>query len=79
MTEQVEKARGFLALHHGQQPLLLPNPWDRGSAVLLASLGFNALATTSSGFAATLGRIYTFEGIAYYVPTSSAADIVIDT
>jgi 2-methylisocitrate lyase-like PEP mutase family enzyme len=56
MTEQVEKARGFLALHRGQQPLLLPNPWDRGSAVLLASLGFHALATTSSGFAATLGR-----------------------
>jgi 2-methylisocitrate lyase-like PEP mutase family enzyme len=56
MTEQVEKARGFLALHRGQQPLLLPNPWDRGSAVLLASLGFQALATTSSGFAATLGR-----------------------
>ena len=56
MTEQVEKARRFLALHRGQQPLLLPNPWDRGSAVLLASLGFQALATTSSGFAATLGR-----------------------
>jgi 2-methylisocitrate lyase-like PEP mutase family enzyme len=47
----------FLALHHGDRPLLLPNPWDRGSAVLLASLGFKALATTSSGFAATLGRL----------------------
>lgn len=46
----------FLALHHGDAPLLLPNPWDAGSAVLLASLGFEALATTSSGFAATLGR-----------------------
>ena len=56
MTDQVEKARRFLDLHHGQGPLLLPNPWDRGSAVLLASLGFQALATTSSGFAATLGR-----------------------
>jgi 2-methylisocitrate lyase-like PEP mutase family enzyme len=56
MTDQVEKTRRFLALHHGEQPLLLPNPWDRGSAVLLASLGFHALATTSSGFAATLGR-----------------------
>jgi 2-methylisocitrate lyase-like PEP mutase family enzyme len=56
MTDQVEKASRFLALHRGQQPLLLPNPWDRGSAVLLASLGFQALATTSSGFAATLGR-----------------------
>jgi 2-methylisocitrate lyase-like PEP mutase family enzyme len=38
-------------------PLLLPNPWDLGSAKLFASLGFAALATTSSGFAATLGRL----------------------
>ena len=57
MTDQVEKARRFLALHHGERPLLMPNPWDRGSARLLASLGFQALATTSSGFAATLGRL----------------------
>ena len=56
MTDQLEKARRFLALHRGEQPLLLPNPWDQGSAVLLASMGFHALATTSSGFAATLGR-----------------------
>ena len=46
----------FRALHDPSQPLLLPNPWDVGSAKLLASLGFRALATTSSGFAATLGR-----------------------
>jgi 2-methylisocitrate lyase-like PEP mutase family enzyme len=57
MTEQAEKARRFLALHRGERPLLLPNPWDRGSAKLLASLGFQALATTSSGYAATLGRL----------------------
>lgn len=56
MPTQTEKAERFLALHHGAQPLLMPNPWDRGSALLLASLGFAALATTSSGFAATLGR-----------------------
>src|SRR3954464_10591948 len=47
----------FLALHHASSPLLMPNPWDVGSAKLLASLGFKALATTSSGFAATLGRL----------------------
>jgi 2-methylisocitrate lyase-like PEP mutase family enzyme len=46
----------FWQLHHEQTPLLLPNPWDIGSARLLASLGFAALATTSWGFAATLGR-----------------------
>lgn len=54
---QKEKAERFLALHQSDRPLLMPNPWDRGSAALLASLGFEALATTSSGFAATLGRL----------------------
>jgi 2-methylisocitrate lyase-like PEP mutase family enzyme len=53
---QAERARAFRALHEGHGPLLLPNPWDAGSARLLASLGFAALATTSGGFAATLGR-----------------------
>ena len=57
MTTQSEKAAGFLELHRPGNPLLLPNPWDQGSARLLASLGFQALATTSSGHAATLGRL----------------------
>src|ERR1700682_5862249 len=56
MVSQAEKARQFLSLHRKGEPLLLPNPWDLGSAKLLASLGFKALATTSSGFAASLGR-----------------------
>ena len=56
MTTQTEKAARFLELHRPGNPLLLPNPWDQGSARLLASLGFQALATTSSGFAVTLGR-----------------------
>lgn len=47
----------FRALHVPGTPLLMPNPWDAGSARLLASLGFQALATTSSGHAATLGRL----------------------
>ena len=47
----------FRSLHTPGQPLLMPNPWDVGSARLLESLGFEALATTSSGFAATLGRL----------------------
>src|SRR3954447_15424987 len=50
-------AERFLSLHQGERPLLMPNPWDIGSAKLLESLGFEALATTSSGFAATLGRL----------------------
>jgi 2-methylisocitrate lyase-like PEP mutase family enzyme len=57
VSAQAEKARQFLELHRAQTPLLLANAWDRGSAKLLASLGFDALATTSSGFAATLGRL----------------------
>src|SRR4029077_14929118 len=56
MISQADKAQQFLALLRPGEPLLMPNPWDLGSARLLASLGFEALATTSSGFAATLGR-----------------------
>jgi 2-methylisocitrate lyase-like PEP mutase family enzyme len=57
MSEQAKRAERFVALHQGERPLLLPNPWDRGSAKLFASLGFEALATTSSGSAATLGLL----------------------
>lgn len=52
MSTQAEKAERFLALHRAEQPLLLPNAWDAGTAKLFASLGFEALATTSSGHAA---------------------------
>ncbi len=52
-----EPAEGFLALHVRGEPLLMPNPWDAGSARQLATLGYRALATTSSGFAGTLGRL----------------------
>lgn len=51
-----ERAAAFRAMHKPGDPLLVPNPWDAGSARVLASLGFTALATTSGGFAATLGR-----------------------
>jgi 2-methylisocitrate lyase-like PEP mutase family enzyme len=57
MVSQQDSAERFLALHHGPGPLLIPNPWDVGSARLLEWLGFSALATTSSGFAATMGRL----------------------
>jgi 2-methylisocitrate lyase-like PEP mutase family enzyme len=57
MDNQADKAARFLALHEQEHPLLLANAWDAGSARLLASLGFDALATTSSGYAATLGRL----------------------
>src|SRR5215210_1655517 len=57
MDAQADLARHFLDLHRGERPLLIPNPWDQGSAKLLASLGYQALATTSSGHAATVGRL----------------------
>src|SRR4051812_49515638 len=53
---QQQLAADFLALHRPGQPLLMPNPYDAGSARILAATGFSALATTSSGFAATMGR-----------------------
>jgi 2-methylisocitrate lyase-like PEP mutase family enzyme len=52
---QDEKAERFRALHEGDA-FIIPNPWDAGSAKVFAALGFHALATTSSGFAFTLGR-----------------------
>jgi 2-methylisocitrate lyase-like PEP mutase family enzyme len=42
MSTQAEKAEAFLALHQGDAPLLLPNPWDVGSAKILATIGFSA-------------------------------------
>jgi 2-methylisocitrate lyase-like PEP mutase family enzyme len=56
MTRQQQKGAAFHALHAGE-PFVIPNPWDAGSARVLAALGFKALATTSSGFAFTLGRL----------------------
>src|SRR5829696_2726478 len=56
MTGQAEKASAFRALHAGEA-FVIPNPWDAGSARVLAAHGFKALATTSSGFAFTLGRL----------------------
>jgi 2-methylisocitrate lyase-like PEP mutase family enzyme len=50
-------AEAFLAMHVAGAPLLIPNPWDVGSARLLAWLGFKALATTSSGSAMTFGQL----------------------
>jgi len=56
MKRQREKAESFRALHEGET-FVIPNPWDAGSARVLAGLGFKALASTSSGFAFTLGRL----------------------
>ncbi|HVE56746.1 MAG TPA: isocitrate lyase/phosphoenolpyruvate mutase family protein [Pyrinomonadaceae bacterium] len=57
MITQLEKARAFKALHEKTGAFIIPNPWDLGSARLLLGMGFEALATTSGGFAHSLGRL----------------------
>ena len=56
MATQAEKGTTFRALHHRDRAFIIPNPWDVGTARLLQSLGFEALATTSAGFAFSLGK-----------------------
>jgi 2-methylisocitrate lyase-like PEP mutase family enzyme len=55
-VSQSEKGKSFRTLHAGPKAFIIPNPWDAGSARMLAALGFQALATTSAGFAFSLGR-----------------------
>ena len=78
MTTQQERGEAFRALHEGE-PFVIPNPWDAGSARVLEGLGFMALATTSSGFAFTLGRsdgATTLDDVAAHVASITAvADI----
>jgi 2-methylisocitrate lyase-like PEP mutase family enzyme len=74
-STQAEKAKRFHALHTGE-PFVIPNPWDVGSARVLEGLGFEALATTSSGFAFTLGRLdgeVTLDEVAAHVAAVDAA------
>lgn len=56
MTSQRQKCERFRDLHQGDSAFIIPNPWDAGSARLLQGLGFDALATTSAGFAFTLAQ-----------------------
>src|SRR3954463_10944943 len=57
MRTQMEKAEAFRALHARPDAFIIPNPWDAGTAKLLAAMGFEALATTSLGLANTLGSV----------------------
>jgi 2-methylisocitrate lyase-like PEP mutase family enzyme len=79
VRSQPEKAALFRALHRRGDPLIMPNPWDAGSAKLFESLGFEALATTSGGFAATLGRldgtVTRAEAIAHATTVVAAVDL----
>jgi 2-methylisocitrate lyase-like PEP mutase family enzyme len=75
MPSQSDKGAAFRALHEGE-PFVIPNPCDAGSARVLEGLGFKALATTSSGFAFTLGRLdgqVTLDEVAEHVARLTAA------
>jgi 2-methylisocitrate lyase-like PEP mutase family enzyme len=72
---QQQKAEAFRALHEGEA-FVIPNPWDAGSARVMEALGFEALATTSAGFAFTLGRLdgeVTLAELAEHVETLTRA------
>ncbi len=79
MTGKADKAARLLELHHRDEPLLLANAWDAGSARILESLGFDAIATTSSGHAATLGRrdgeVSREEALAHCADLVAAVDV----
>jgi 2-methylisocitrate lyase-like PEP mutase family enzyme len=82
MSTAGDQATRFRRLHEGPGPLVMPNPWDAGSARLLAHLGFQALATTSSGFAGTLGRldghVTQAEALAHGAVIAAATDLPVN-
>ena len=79
LLTQAEKGQAFWALHQRDSAFIIPNPWDVGTARLLAELGFEALATTSAGYAFSVGQqdstIGREETIAHVAAIASATDL----
>jgi 2-methylisocitrate lyase-like PEP mutase family enzyme len=79
---QVERGRAFRALHERDRAFIIPNPWDPGSARLLALAGFEALATTSAGYAFSVGKtdnnIGRDEMIAHVAAIAGATDLPVN-
>jgi 2-methylisocitrate lyase-like PEP mutase family enzyme len=79
MLTQAEKGRTFRALHERNGAFIIPNPWDVGTARLLAQLGFEALATTSAGYAFSAGQrnnvIHRDEMLAHVATIASATEL----
>ena len=79
MSTQADKGQAFRALHHRAGAFIIPNPWDIGTARLLAGLGYEALATTSAGYAFSVGRrdstIDRDEMLAHVAMVASATDL----
>lgn len=78
------RSDAFLALHRKGDPFIMPNPWDRGSARVLETMGFAALATTSAGFAFSIGRrdaegaVSRDEAVAHAVDIASSTDLPVN-
>ena len=79
MKTQAEKGQAFRELHQRDEAFIIPNPWDAGSARLLAQTGFEALATTSVGYAFSIGRrdheVLRHEMIAHVTAMVAATDL----
>jgi 2-methylisocitrate lyase-like PEP mutase family enzyme len=79
MLTQAEKGQAFRALHKRDHAFIIPNPWDIGTARLLARLGFEALATTSAGYAFSVGKLDNTVGrngiIEHIATIASATDL----
>lgn len=82
MSTQAEVCRQFQALHQQPEAFVIPNPWDAGTARLLQGMGFKALASTSSGFALTLGktdgRTTLEEALAHFRALADATEVPIN-
>ncbi|CAH1689307.1 conserved hypothetical protein [Hyphomicrobiales bacterium] len=76
MTSQTSKFELFRELHHRPGAFVIPNPWDAGSARILTALGFEALATTSAGFAFAIGRQDSAAALSREAILQNARDIV---
>lgn len=79
MSDQTIRFERFRALHSREGAFIIPNPWDAGSARLLASLGFEALATTSAGYAFARGKRDSVAGLSRAEILDNAAEIVAAT
>ena len=81
MSTQAEKGRAFRSLHERERAFIIPNPWDAGTARLLAHLGFEALATTSMGYASSSGKadhtIGRAETMAHIAAIAQATDLAV--
>ncbi|RVU33867.1 isocitrate lyase/phosphoenolpyruvate mutase family protein [Hwanghaeella grinnelliae] len=76
MSGTVEKYELFKSLHDGDTAFVIPNPWDAGSARILTAMGFKALATTSAGYAFSVGRRDSFAGLSRAELLENAKNIV---